>query len=65
VIGGVFGLLFMGSSASGTLHSYSRPGWMGGHWWAVTGAAGVVVRLLRRVTQLPEKTPGIIAELQD
>jgi hypothetical protein len=31
----------------------------------VTGAAGVAVGLLRRVTQLPEKTPGIIAELQE
>jgi acyl-coenzyme A synthetase/AMP-(fatty) acid ligase len=68
VIGGVFGLLFLGLIGVGDNgYSYSSPGWMGGHWWrvAVTGAAGVVVGLLRRVTQLPEKTPGIIAELQD
>jgi H+/Cl- antiporter ClcA len=40
---------------------------MGGHWWwvAVTTAARVVVGLLRRLTHLPETTPGIIAELQD
>jgi acyl-coenzyme A synthetase/AMP-(fatty) acid ligase len=68
VTGGAFGLLFMGLIGVGDKwYSYSRPGWMGGHWWwvAVTGAAGVAVGLLRRVTQLPEKTPGIIAELQE
>ena len=68
VIGGVFGLLFMALIGFGNnWYDYSSPGWMGGHWWwvAVTGAAGVVVGVLRHLTQLPEETPGIIAELQD
>jgi H+/Cl- antiporter ClcA len=68
VVGGVFGLLFMALIGWGNnWYSYSSPGWMGGHWWwvAVTGAAGIVVGLLRMLTHLPEKTPGIIPELQN
>ena len=47
--------------------SLPDPGWFGGRWWwiAVTAAAGVVVGLLRRVTRLPEHTPGLIADLQE
>jgi H+/Cl- antiporter ClcA len=68
VIGGAFGLGFMWLIDVGNnWYRYSTSGWMGGHWWwvAVTGAAGIVVGLLRWITHLPEKTPGIIAELQD
>lgn len=68
VLGGVFGLLFMWFIDVGNnWYSYSDPGWMGGHWWwvAVTAAAGILVGLLRLVSHLPDKTPGIIAELQD
>jgi len=68
VLGGLFGLLFMWVIDVGNnWYSYSDPGWMGGHWWwvAVTAAAGVVVGLLHMFTHLPDKTPGIIAELAD
>jgi H+/Cl- antiporter ClcA len=50
----------------GSWYTDSRPGWFGGRWWwvAVTGAAGVVVGLLRRLTRLPEKVPGLFEDLQ-
>ncbi|MGZ4707620.1 MAG: chloride channel protein [Acidimicrobiales bacterium] len=68
VLGGLFGLLFMWVIDVGNnWYSYSDPGWMGGHWWwvAVTVVAGILVGLLRMLSHLPDKTPGIIAELQD
>lgn len=68
IFGGVFSLLFMGLLRLGqSWYSDSSPGWMGGHWWwvAVTAAAGVIVGLLRLLTRLPWKTPGLIAEIQD
>jgi H+/Cl- antiporter ClcA len=68
LFGGVVGLLFMGLLAVGeSWYVYSSPGWMGGQWWwvAVTAAGGLVVGLLRRLTRLPEKTPGLIADLQE
>ncbi|MGH1562140.1 chloride channel protein [Mumia sp. DW29H23] len=42
-------------------------GWWGGHWWwiAVTGAAGLVVGLIRRLTHMPAHTPGLIDELEE
>jgi H+/Cl- antiporter ClcA len=44
----------------------SGPGWFSGHWWwvAVTAATGVVVGLLRRLTRVPEKVPGLFEDLQ-
>jgi H+/Cl- antiporter ClcA len=68
VIGGGFGLVFMGLiSVGNNWYSYSTSGWMGGHWWwiAVTGAAGIGVGLLRMLTHLPDKTPGIIPEISE
>jgi H+/Cl- antiporter ClcA len=68
VTGGAFGVAFMALVGAGNnWYDYSSSGWMGGHWWwvAVTGAAGIAVGVLRLFTRLPDKTPGIIAEIQD
>ena len=69
---GVFGafasLIFMGvTDFGGKWYTDSDTGWFGGHWWwvAVTAAAGVVVGLLRRLTRLPEKIPGLFEGLKD
>jgi hypothetical protein len=62
------GLVFMGVIGFGdNWYVDPNPGWFGGQWWwiAVTAGAGVLVGLFRRVTHLPEKTSGLIADLQD
>src|SRR5215472_15747033 len=71
VILGVFGafaaLIFVGAiKLGGKWYSDSHPGWFGGHWWwvAVAAAAGVAVGLVRRLTRLPWKTPGLFEDLQ-
>jgi H+/Cl- antiporter ClcA len=71
VVLGVFGalaaLIFVGAIAfGGRWYSDADPGWFGGHWWwvAVAAAAGVVVGLVRRLTRLPWKTPGLFDDLQ-
>jgi len=67
VVGGFAGLVFMGVIGYGNnWYVDPEPGWFGGQWWwiAVTAGAGVVVGLLRRLTRLPEKIPGLIADLQ-
>jgi H+/Cl- antiporter ClcA len=67
VFGAFAGLIFVGAIAfGGKWYSDSNPGWLGGHWWwvAVTAAAGVAVGLLRRLTHLPWKTPGLFEDLQ-
>ena len=67
VVGGFAGLVFMGVIGYGNnWYVDPAPGWFGGQWWwiAVTAGAGVVVGLLRRLTHLPEHTPGLIADLQ-
>jgi H+/Cl- antiporter ClcA len=68
---GVFGafaaLIFVGAiTFGGKWYSDSHPGWFGGHWWwvAVAAAAGVAVGLVRRLTRLPWKTPGLFDDLQ-
>ena len=45
----------------------SDPGWFDGRlWWVgVTGAAGVLVGVLRRVFRLPLTLPGLIKELKE
>lgn len=45
----------------------SNPGWFDGKlWWVgVTGAAGVLVGVLRRAFRLPLKLPGLIKELKE
>jgi H+/Cl- antiporter ClcA len=67
VVGGVFGVLFMSVISGGNNWYVSSNDWMGGHWWwvAVTTGAGVAVGLLRMATGLPEKTPGLIPDLED
>ena len=67
VVGGFAGLVFMGVVGFGNnWYVDPEPGWFGGQWWwiAVTAGAGVLVGLLRRLTRLPEHTPGLIADLQ-
>jgi H+/Cl- antiporter ClcA len=67
VFGAAAGLIFVGAiTFGGKWYSDSHPGWFGGHWWwvAVTAAAGVVVGLVRRLTRLPWKTPGLFDDLQ-
>ncbi|NMO93990.1 chloride channel protein [Actinomycetospora sp. TBRC 11914] len=68
---GVFGafaaLVFVGAiTFGGTWYSDADPGWLGGHWWwvAVAAAAGAAVGLVRRLTRLPWKTPGLFDDLQ-
>jgi H+/Cl- antiporter ClcA len=67
ILGALAGLVFMGvTSAGGDWYTDSDPGWFGGHWWwvGVAAAAGVGVGLLRRLTRLPDQTPGLIADMQ-
>jgi H+/Cl- antiporter ClcA len=67
VAGGLFSLLFMWILHLGEgWYASPSPGWMGGQWWwiALTAGAGVLVGLLRMLTRLPEKTPGLIADIQ-
>jgi H+/Cl- antiporter ClcA len=68
VLGALVGLVFMGVIGFGNgWYVDSDPSWFGGHWWwiAITTAAGAVVGLLRRLTQLPDQTPGLVADLHD
>src|SRR6516225_473625 len=67
VFGAFAGLIFIGVlKFGGKWYSDSHPGWFGGHWWwvAVATAAGVAVGLLRRLTRLPWKTPGLFEDLK-
>jgi len=67
VFGAVASLIFIGAiKFGGKWYSDSHPGWFGGHWWwvAVAAAAGLLVGLVRRLTRLPWKTPGLIEDLQ-
>jgi H+/Cl- antiporter ClcA len=67
VFGAFAGLIFVGGiTAGGKWYADAQPGWFGGHWWwvAVAAAAGAVVGLVRRLTRLPGKTPGLFDDLQ-
>src|SRR5262245_4006639 len=66
----VAALAFLGLLHGGTKLWFTlpkSPDWFSGSlWWvAVTGAAGVLVGLLRRVLRLPDKLPGTMKELRD
>ena len=68
VLGAASALVFMGIIGFGdNWNVEANPGWFGGQWWwiAVTAGAGVLVGLLRLLTHLPDRTSGLIAELQD
>ena len=67
VFGAFAGLIFIGVlKVGGKWYSDSDPGWFGGHWWwvSVAAAAGVAVGVVRRLTRLPWKTPGLFEDLQ-
>jgi H+/Cl- antiporter ClcA len=67
VVGAAAGLVFLGVTGAGNnWYDVSDPGWFGGEWWwvAVTVGAGVVVGLLRSLTKLPAKIPGLIADIE-
>ncbi len=66
VFGAFAGLIFVGAiTFGGKWYSDAHPGWFGGHWWwvAVTAAAGAAAGLVRRLTRLPWKTPGLFDDL--
>ena len=63
-------LAFLGLVEGGTDLWFTlpnNPGWLDGSlWWvAVTGAAGLLVGVLRRLFRLPAKLPGTVEELKD
>ena len=67
VVGAVVGLVFLGVIEAGNnWYDVSDPGWFGGQWWwvAVTTGAGVVVGVLRSLTKLPARIPGLIADIE-
>ena len=67
VFGAIAGLIFVGAiTGGGKWYSDADPGWFGGHWWwvAVAAAAGIAAGLLRRLTRLPWKTPGLFDDLE-
>ena len=67
VFGAFLGLAFLGIVKVGSQwFAATNLGWMGGEWWwvAVTAGAGLIVGILHRVLNLPDKTPGVIADLQ-
>jgi H+/Cl- antiporter ClcA len=68
VVGALAGLVFLGATDAGNnWYDAPDPGWFGGHWWwvAVTAAAGIVVGVLRAVTKLPARIPGLIADIEN
>jgi chloride channel protein, CIC family len=67
VFGGLAGLAILRVIAlGGRWYTDARSGWFGGHWWwiAITGAAGVLVGLLRRLTGLSAKVPSLFDDLR-
>lgn len=67
VFGAVAGLIFIGVlHVGGSWYNDSQPGWFGGEWWwiGIALAAGLGVGLVRRLTRLPWKTPGLLDDLQ-
>jgi H+/Cl- antiporter ClcA len=68
VFGAVVSLVFLGVLGWGNnWWSVSDVGWGGGKWWwaVVTAAFGALVGVLHRLTRLPERTPGLIEDIND
>jgi H+/Cl- antiporter ClcA len=68
VSGALVGLVFLGViDFGGGWYDDDEVGWFDGElWWvAVTVGAGLVVGLLHKLTGLPDRTAGLIADLQD
>jgi H+/Cl- antiporter ClcA len=68
VFGAVVSLVFLGVIGWGNnWWSVSDVGWGGGKWWwaVVTAAFGALVGVLHRLTRLPERTPGLIEDIND
>lgn len=67
VVGAFVGLVFLGVTGIGA-DWYGEPGigWFDGEvWWiAVAAGAGLIVGILRRVFDMPSKTPGLIEDLR-
>lgn len=67
VVGAVAGMVFIGVTGAGaTWYGVPALGWFEGPvWWVgVAAVAGLIVGILRRVLKMPQKTPGIIADLK-
>ena len=68
VVGAASGIVFLGVTGVGA-GWYGEPGtdWFEGPvWWvAVAAVAGLIVGLLRRALKMPQKTPGLIEDLQE
>jgi chloride channel protein, CIC family len=67
VVGAVSGILFLGVTGVGETW-YGEPGldWFDGPvWWVgVAAVAGLIVGILRRVLDMPQKAPGLVEDLQ-
>jgi len=67
VTGAVVALVFLGVVHRGsTWFAMNDDGWFGGAWWwvAVTSGAGLLVGALHQLLNLPDRTPGVIQDLQ-
>ena len=66
VLGALIGLAFLGVNKVGSRwFEPTNLGWFGGKWWsvAVTAGAGLLVGILHHLMRLPDKTPGVLEDL--
>ena len=66
VLGALIGLAFLGVIKVGSRwFEPTNLGWFGGKWWwgAVTAGAGLLVGILHHLMKLPDKTPGVLEDL--
>lgn len=67
VLGALAGLVFLGLTSLGAdWYGVAGLGWFDGKWWwvLVAAGAGLLVGILRRTLQMPEKPAGIIENLK-